>query len=84
MIYQKTVTMGQVWHAAACEDKAVVHHFTASDPGLNYNVTPYISAVYSSFDCFRLMFTDGVLNIVLVETSCYCCFGRDKQVLLFW
>jgi hypothetical protein len=73
-----------MWHNLTSEDKAIVHQFTASDPELNCIVAPHINAESLSFDCFHLMFTDEVFNIVLVDTDHYCQQHIQKQEYKTW
>jgi hypothetical protein len=46
-----------------------VHHFTASNPELIHVVAPLIGEDSSSFDCFRLLFTDKLFSVILTETN---------------
>jgi hypothetical protein len=45
------------WHDRSSIERAVVHPFIASEPGLNHGVTLNIIGNYSSFDWFSLIFT---------------------------
>lgn len=59
------------WHERRIADSATVRGFTVPDPGL-IHVRPHISGDSSSFDGFRLMFTDILLfTAILTETNCY-------------
>jgi hypothetical protein len=55
------------WHDGRGEDRATVHHFTGPDPGLIRVVAHDINAASSSFDFFRLMFTEELFNSALLR-----------------
>jgi hypothetical protein len=48
-----------------------VYQFTAPDNGLIRAVAPNIRRDSSSFDCFTLMFTNGLFNTIVTETNRY-------------
>jgi hypothetical protein len=64
------VATNEEWHEGRSEDGAAVHHFTASNPGLILVVATLIGIYSSSFDCFRLLFTDKLFSVFLTETNC--------------
>jgi hypothetical protein len=51
------------------EDWGRLYKFTVSQRGLNRTLIPPISEDSSSFDCFQLIFTIELFNIILVETN---------------
>jgi hypothetical protein len=59
------------------EDKATVHRFTGPHPGLIRVVAPDFNGNPSSFDFFRLMFTQEVFRTILTETK--RCYQRHTQ-----
>jgi hypothetical protein len=58
-----------VWYNSTSEETAVVHQFKSSDPEMNH--APHISAKFLAFKCFWLMYTNEILNILVVETYHY-------------
>jgi hypothetical protein len=55
------------WHDRRGEDRATVHHFTGPDPGLTRVVAHDINGASSSFDFFKLMFTEELFNSALLR-----------------
>jgi hypothetical protein len=64
-----SITENEEWHEKRREDRAIVHQFTATAPGLIRSVAPNISGEPSPFDCFTLMFMNELFNIIVTETN---------------
>jgi hypothetical protein len=64
------VEADEKWHDRRGEDRATVHHFTGPNPGLIRVVTPDINGDTTSFDFFKLMFTEELFSTILTEMIC--------------
>jgi hypothetical protein len=72
MIYLEMMIVFRVLCDKGSEDWGRLYKFSTSQPGLNHTLVLPISEDSSSFDCFQLIFTDKLFNIILVETN-HCC-----------
>jgi hypothetical protein len=61
------VEANEEWHERRGEDKATVHRSSGPDAGLIRVVAPDINGDSSSFDYFRLMFTEELFSTILTE-----------------
>jgi hypothetical protein len=66
-----TVEADEEWQEKRGDDKATAHHFTGPDPELIHVVAPDINEDSSSFDFFRLIFTEELFSTILTHTNHY-------------